>query len=343
MLTHRAPSALFGIAALLCGGASAQEAPRETPAVRYFLPFAPGSTFRIWQGNDQPPSHDTRWARYAFDFSPLAEATPIHAAASGSVVYVKEDTAEPTGNFSDNNEIAILHADGNVSTYLHLRAGGALVQVGDLVLRGDLIGWSGNTGKSTAPHLCFGLRRGHRLRGDSVPVRFVDVAGDGVPETDDSVRSANHPLRPWLGAAIALQQIAPLAARVGGGHALGAAVASVGKAVKRRVPEPDAALVATECERALAAAAAAEAATSAQPPADRYARAIAKALTMEHALRTRAAGLTDVDARRLIKAYQAAVELGESTPEAAAAAAHVESLRGYLPAQAPRAKSGRRP
>ncbi len=54
--------------------------------------------------------------------------------------------------------VMIEHANGTRTLYGHLKK--RLVNVGDIVEGGELIGWGGNTGRSSGPHLHFEIRYG---------------------------------------------------------------------------------------------------------------------------------------------------------------------------------------
>lgn len=90
----------------------------------------------------------------------VAENTAIKAAADGIVIEVKIDSniGGETKDFEkDGNYIEIQHANGEYSEYEHLKKDGAIVQVGDKVKQGQVIGYSGNTGwmADLGPHLHF--------------------------------------------------------------------------------------------------------------------------------------------------------------------------------------------
>lgn len=62
-------------------------------------------------------------------------------------------------NSSQDNLVVVLHDDGLVAIYRHLKSGSlTTAQVGDRVETGDFIGIVGSSGSSTAPHLHFELQ-----------------------------------------------------------------------------------------------------------------------------------------------------------------------------------------
>ena len=144
----------------------------------YELPFAPGTRHRVVQGYDGRFSH--RGAT-VLDFD-LAEGMPVHAARGGTVVRVVERNNRHCAELrcaAFNNVIEILHADGTQADYAHLQKDGALVEVGQTVRPGELIGYSGNTGYSSGPHLHFGVYRQSWERRQELRTRFR-VAGEAA-------------------------------------------------------------------------------------------------------------------------------------------------------------------
>ncbi|MBX0289588.1 M23 family metallopeptidase [Hymenobacter sp. HSC-4F20] len=70
------------------------------------------------------------------------------------------------------NYIVIFHEDGTYATYVHFRHEGSLVQPGQTVTKGQPIGYSGNTGWSSGPHLHFEVDTPGEPDKATVPVKF---------------------------------------------------------------------------------------------------------------------------------------------------------------------------
>jgi murein DD-endopeptidase MepM/ murein hydrolase activator NlpD len=79
----------------------------------------------------------------------VPEGTPIRAAASGTVIM-----ASYNGGYG--NYTCVDHGSGLSTCYAH--QSGFAVASGQSVDQGDIIGYSGNTGSSTGPHLHFEVR-----------------------------------------------------------------------------------------------------------------------------------------------------------------------------------------
>jgi murein DD-endopeptidase MepM/ murein hydrolase activator NlpD len=142
----------------------------DTGAV-YLLPFDNKTGHWIIQGYNGKYSHQKQ---FALDFK-MKIGTPLHATRDGVVVKIKEDSDQggKSSSFSKMaNSIMIMHADGTFSYYLHLKHQGSEVAVGDTVKAGQLIGYSGNTGWSTTPHLHFEVRKPVYMSYESIPTRF---------------------------------------------------------------------------------------------------------------------------------------------------------------------------
>jgi murein DD-endopeptidase MepM/ murein hydrolase activator NlpD len=72
-----------------------------------------------------------------------------------------------------NNYVLIRHDDGTLGHYCHLQRGGCTVAAGQIVVAGEVIAHSGNTGFSSGPHLHFSVfkTKDGRER-ESIPVKF---------------------------------------------------------------------------------------------------------------------------------------------------------------------------
>jgi len=78
--------------------------------------------------------------------------TPIHAAAAGQISYAGNELR------GYGNLVLIKHDDGYVTAYAHAER--IVVNRGDYVQKGQVIGYAGQTGDVTSPQLHFEIRKG---------------------------------------------------------------------------------------------------------------------------------------------------------------------------------------
>jgi murein DD-endopeptidase MepM/ murein hydrolase activator NlpD len=165
--------------------------PRAGNSLRMKLPFESGRT-RVSQdycGTSSHGGHPTLfngWGRIALDFTAQPANTsisnlndPVLAVASGTVSYVQDYNSSRCD--SALNYVAIEHANGYVSYYLHLN-GGIPVSEGQRVSMGDPIGEVGCTGDSM-PHLHFHMfQNGNR----AIPEPIDGRSNLHLPLNDES-------------------------------------------------------------------------------------------------------------------------------------------------------------
>ena len=175
----------------------------QAPAVRYGdmsvtsdayvygLPWRAGETYTCGNGWNGFGAHQGDYG-HAVDFL-MPEGTPVLASRDG-VVFATENRYSQGGNdpaLGDKaNYVYIRHDNGTYGRYLHFRQGGVEVQVGQPVRRGQLIGYSGNTGWSTDPHLHFDVMTAKSASADrTIGVKFQTQAGQSAGEVPTKGRS----------------------------------------------------------------------------------------------------------------------------------------------------------
>jgi murein DD-endopeptidase MepM/ murein hydrolase activator NlpD len=80
---------------------------------------------------------------------------------------------------ANGNCVEIQHADGVLAKYLHLSKN--TVKAGDRVKAGDVIALTGNTGRSTGPHLHYQLNKGSKVLD---PIDYHGTERRKLPEAD---------------------------------------------------------------------------------------------------------------------------------------------------------------
>lgn len=136
----------------------------------YHLPILLDSV-QISQGYLNPHSHKEK---YAIDFK-VPIGTPVYAARGGVIANVineheKHCFRKKCAKF--NNKVVVYHNDGSFANYSHLKKKGTVVRKGQKVKVGDLLGYSGNTGYSSGPHLHFEIYINQIKNAISIPTRF---------------------------------------------------------------------------------------------------------------------------------------------------------------------------
>lgn len=146
--------------------------------VEYLVPLEQ-RRMRIDQGYGGAFSHADLQNKYALDFA-AEEGTPVIAARGGVVMQVESDfdkaglNREKYGGRA--NFVRIVHDDGTMALYAHLKTEGVIVRVGQRVRAGQRIGLSGNTGFTTGPHLHFAVQVNRGMRLQSLPFRLKPSA-----------------------------------------------------------------------------------------------------------------------------------------------------------------------
>jgi len=148
--------------------------------VVYALPMDESSPWKVGQSFHGGYSHNDEQNRFAVDLV-VPTGTPVLAARDGVVMQV-ESAFDRAGlnqkKYADRaNVVRVLHDDGSMAVYAHLRENGVYVRVGERVGVGQQIAASGNTGYSSGPHLHFCVQVNKGMRLVSVPFRMVTSRG----------------------------------------------------------------------------------------------------------------------------------------------------------------------
>ncbi len=149
------------------------------PNYAYKLPFVGNKKFYISQAFGGKFTHTGDQNQYALDIA-MPEGSDILAARGGIVMDIANDFYDggaEAKNLQRGNYIRILHDDGSMAIYAHLKLESVKVAKGQRVKVQQKIAESGNTGYSTGPHLHFAVQVNTGLKLKSVPFLLQHKSG----------------------------------------------------------------------------------------------------------------------------------------------------------------------
>lgn len=97
--------------------------------------------------------------------------TPVWSVGNGTVIH-------RSWNRGSGNMVKVRHDNGYVSYYLHLSRFASGLSVGDRVEQKQVVGYVGQTGLATGPHVCFRMQKDGRYLN---PGKLSTPAGDPIP------------------------------------------------------------------------------------------------------------------------------------------------------------------
>ena len=190
----------------------------DKPLIAICLPFF--GNWKVAQGHSGDFTHKGQW-KHAWDFVIETDGKEfsgngsepedyycynkaVVAPAAGVVEAVNdgiEDNKIGEVNLDQNwgNSIVIRHATYLYSQVSHLKAGSIQVEKGDVVKKGEVIGYVGNSGRSPSPHLHFQLQATPFVGSQTIeyPVNLFTAEKDGkrklmingIPQQDSFVEN----------------------------------------------------------------------------------------------------------------------------------------------------------
>jgi murein DD-endopeptidase MepM/ murein hydrolase activator NlpD len=127
------------------------------------------------------------------DHAAIDRDIPVIAAADGRVARIRNDQQDHFGTDADieaaqaakkeaGNVVSLVHSDGWVTEYAHMKKGSVTVKVGDIVKKGQRLGSVGQTGMAAFAHVHFSVRHKNA------------VVDPFIGEDDFDCGDAGHPL-----------------------------------------------------------------------------------------------------------------------------------------------------
>ena len=143
--------------------------------MNYPSPFSPDTEFQVARPTGEYAHENFQESKYAIDLV-VPVKTPIHAIADGQVITVKADSDEyglDKELAEKANLVALKHINGEYSEYIHLGKDQIVVNEGQAVKAGDLLGYTGLSGCMSTPHLHLNVFKIENGEGISIPFELV--------------------------------------------------------------------------------------------------------------------------------------------------------------------------
>jgi murein DD-endopeptidase MepM/ murein hydrolase activator NlpD len=149
--------------------------PRPVEGLVFRPPFKSDAAYPVSQGFNGGKTHTAEDSHYAIDIA-MPEGAMVHAVRDGVVMDVEEDFNKggtDAEKYADKaNHVRVLHDDGTMALYAHLKLASVIVRPGSRVRAGQALARSGNTGFSSGPHLHFVIQQNVGMKLISLPFEF---------------------------------------------------------------------------------------------------------------------------------------------------------------------------
>ncbi len=157
----------------------------------YGLPFGEVKQYVISQAYEGKRSHQTPATKYAIDID-MPEGSNVFAMRSGHVMEITRERLNENKKSVPALQIRILHQDGTMGLYAHLKEGSITVRERQRVQRGQLIAASGPSYKEKVkPHLHFAVQRNAGMQLESIPFQLLGYSGSAI--TPKAGLTLRHP------------------------------------------------------------------------------------------------------------------------------------------------------
>ncbi|MCP5061384.1 MAG: M23 family metallopeptidase [Ignavibacteriae bacterium] len=143
---------------------------------QFILPYPPAKAYKLFQGYCNNKGHRDR---IAYDFYiPMGEE--ISCSRNGIVIEQVNKYLDTDNKAGHNNRVLVKHEDGTIAWYAHFQHESIIVNFGDSVYYGQVLGLSGTSGRSgSVPHVHFEVFQSKKyVYSDAIPISFRNIKGN---------------------------------------------------------------------------------------------------------------------------------------------------------------------